>query len=296
LSRESISKSSPLAFCVLGAISLAIWWRPLASTFALALSDQQYTHILLIVPISVSLVVLDWNAPKPSSRSSVGIGALLLLGAAALAFVLRWNAFALPDDVRLSGSMLTFVVWWMGAFVLCFGTGAFRNAAFPLCFLLWLVPLPTFVLDPIVGLLQRGSAASAHWLFAAVRVPVEQSGMLLHIPDLTLEVAPECSSIRSSLILLVTTMVVAQLLLRSNWRKAAVVAVAIPLSVAKNGLRIFVIAMLATRVNPSFLTGRLHRQGGVIFLVIALAAEFLLIWILRRGEEARPTETLVAGK
>ncbi len=118
--------------------------------------------------------------------------------------------------------------------------------------------------------------------------------MLLHIPDLTLEVAPECSSIRSSLILLVTTMVVAQLLLRSAWRKAVVVVVAIPLSVAKNGLRIFVIGILATRVDVSFLTGRLHRQGGVIFLLIALAAIFLVIWILRRGEEERSTEKVVA--
>jgi len=120
--------------------------------------------------------------------------------------------------------------------------------------------------------------------------------MLLHIPDLTLEVAPECSSIRSSLILLVTTMVVAQLLLRSTWRKAAVVAAAIPLSVAKNGLRIFVIGMLATRVDPGFLTGRLHRQGGVIFLLIALAVIFLVIWILRRGEEDRPANKVAPAK
>jgi len=87
---------------------------------------------------------------------------------------------------------------------------------------------------------------------------------------------------------------VAQLLLRSTWRKAVVVALAIPLSVAKNGLRIFVIGMLATRVDLSFLTGRLHRQGGVIFLLTALVAIFLVIWILRRGEEERPTGKVAA--
>jgi exosortase/archaeosortase family protein len=80
-------------------------------------------------------------------------------------------------------------------------------------------------------------------------------------------------------------MVLAHLLLHSPWRKALIIAVAIPLSIAKNGLRIFVIAMLATRVDRSFLTGRLHRQGGIIFLLIALAAILLLIWILRKGEE-----------
>jgi len=86
------------------------------------------------------------------------------------------------------------------------------------------------------------------------------------------------------LMLVVTTMVLAHLLLRSTWAKVFVVAVAIPLSVFKNGLRIFMIGVLATRVDRSFLTGRLHRQGGVIFLMIALAVILLLIWILRRGE------------
>jgi exosortase len=156
--------------------------------------------------------------------------------------------------------------------------------------LLWMVPFPDFVLNPIVSLLQQGSAAAAHFLFAAAGVPVEQRGILIHIPGLTVEVARECSSIRSSSMLVVTTMVLAQLLLRSPWRKILVIAAAIPLSVAKNGLRIFAIAMLATRVDPSFLTGRLHRQGGIIFFLIAMAAIFLLLWLLRRGEQQKVDE------
>jgi exosortase len=201
---------------------------------------------------------------------------------------------SLPSDVQLSLSTLALVLWWMVSFALCFGDRAFSRAIFPLCLLLWMVPFPDIVLNPIVTGLQRGSAVMAHLLFAAVRVPVAQRGVLLHIPGLTLEVARECSSMRSSAVLLVTTMVMAHLLLRSPWRKALVIAVAIPLSIAKNGLRIFVIAMLATRVDRSFLTGRLHRQGGIIFLLIALAAEFLLIWILRNGEE-RSSENKISG-
>jgi exosortase/archaeosortase family protein len=80
-------------------------------------------------------------------------------------------------------------------------------------------------------------------------------------------------------------MVCAQLLLHSFWRKAVVFAVAIPLCVVKNGLRIFVLGVLATKVDPGFLTGRFHRQGGIVFLLIALLAIFLLIWLLRRGEK-----------
>jgi len=91
---------------------------------------------------------------------------------------------------------------------------------FPLCFLLWLVPLPEFALNHIVSFLQKGSAYAANLLFAIAHVPVTQDGLRLTIPGLTLEVAEECSSIRSSLMLLVTTIVLAHLLLRSAWDKA----------------------------------------------------------------------------
>jgi len=103
---------------------------------------------------------------------------------------------------------------------------------------------------------------------------VAQDGVLLTIPGLTLQVAEECSSIRSSSMLLVTTLVLAQLLLRSPWRKIALVAFAVPLSVAKNGLRIYTLGMLATRVDPEYLNGRLHHQGGILFFAAALLCVF----------------------
>jgi exosortase len=285
--RESTFNLLSLAlFPILILVSLAIWWSPLISTFALALHDEQYTHILLILPISAALIFLEWKPPTPFEKPAVVLGSVLLVVTASVTFFMRREVLALSPDERLSANMLALVVWWIAAFILCFGVRAFRRSLFPLCFLLWLVPFPNFVLNPAVNLLQQGSAAAAHFLFAAARVPVEQHGVLVHIPGLTVEVARECSSIRSSSMLIVTTMVLAQLLLRSPWRKALIILVAIPLSVAKNGLRIFAIAMLATRVDPSFLTGRLHRQGGIIFFLIALAATFLLLWILRRGEEA----------
>jgi exosortase len=285
--RESTSKLSPLLrFSVLGAISLLVWWRPLTASLVLALRDNQYTHILLILPISITLIYLEWKSSETSeSRSSFGL--ILLVAAVAASIVAKLQIFPLRLDEQLSVSMLALVAWWIGAFIVSFGTRAFQRALFPLCFLFWIVPIPEFVLNPIVRLLQEGSVASARLLFAAVGVPVARDGTQLTIPGLTVEVAPECSSIRSSLMLVVTTMVLAQMSLRSLWRKALVVAVAIPLSVAKNGLRIFVLAMLTTRVDRSFITGRLHHQGGIIYFLISLAAIILLIWIARRGDATR---------
>jgi len=284
--RESISRVSPLIrFSVLVAVSLAIGWSSLISSLALALRDDQYTHILLILPVSVTLIFLEWKSSESSAESRASPGLILLVAAVVATLFARLQIFPLQRDEQLSLNMLALVLWWLGAFIVSFGARAFRRALFPLCFLFWIVPIPESVLYPIIRLLQAGSARSAGSLFEAAGVPVAQTGTQITVPGLTIEVARECSSIRSSLMLVVTTMVLAQMLLRAVWRKAFVIAVAIPMSVAKNGLRIFVLAMLTTRVDRSFIDGRLHHQGGIIYFLIALAAIILLIWAFRRGEQ-----------
>ncbi|MFZ1928037.1 MAG: exosortase/archaeosortase family protein [Candidatus Sulfotelmatobacter sp.] len=281
-----VSYGSPLLrFCILIAFSLAIWFRPLVSSFALAYRDSEYTHLLLIIPVSLTLIFLDWRTPAERSRLTLSLGTILMVLTLAVAVALRLGVVHLHPDERLSLNMLALVLWWIAAFVFSFGFSAFERAAFPLGFLFWLVPIPQVLLDPIVRLLQEGSAVSADVIFAIAGVPVVREGTIITIPGLAIEVARECSSIRSSLMLVVTTMVLAQMLLRSPWRKALVIAVAIPLSIVKNGLRIFVLGMLGTRVDPSYLTGRLHHQGGIIYFLIALGAIFLCLWIARRGDE-----------
>ena len=272
-------------FALLCAISVIVWWKPLVATFALSLRDDEYTYVLLILPISAALVFLERRPLRTMIAMNVRGGAAFFWIAALIACSnLVWSA-SLPPDVQLSIEMFALVLSWIGAFLFCFGSRASRLVLFPLCFLLGLVPLPQAFLSVFVSLLQQGSAWTAHGLFAACGVPVAQDGILLTIPGLTLQVAEECSSIRSSSMLLVTAMVVAQILLRSPWRKALVIGLAVPLSVAKNGLRIFTIATLGTRVDRGYLTGNLHRQGGIVFFGIALIAVFALLWILRRGEE-----------
>ena len=252
-------------FVVLCLVSLALWRRTLVATVELALQNDGYTHILLILPISISLIFLGWKSRKAYAEPNFLIAFTLMLAAILMGFAggIWWAADSLAADARLTLGMAAVVTWWIGSFVGSFGTRVSRMFVFPLCFLLWLVPLPQFALTHIVTFLQQGSADAARLLFAIARVPVTQDGVLLSIPGLTIEVAQECSSVRSSLMLLVTTMVLAHLLLRSDWGKALVILTAIPLSLAKNGLRIFTISMLGAYVDPSFLHGWLHHHGGI---------------------------------
>ena len=293
-----MTKSSPyrLSFAFLLAGSLLVGWRTLAATFSLALRNDEYTHILLILPVSVALIILEWPSLRSVAAPNVRVGSALLVMAVLGAGFAQVRATSLPADVLLSIRMFALVLFWMGSFVLCLGSRVARSLLFPLCFLFWLVPFPQVVLAEVVKLLQQGSALSAHALFAAAGVPVARDGVMLTVPGLTIQVASECSSIRSSSMLLVTTMLLAQVLLRSPWRKALVIAIAVPLSVAKNGLRIFTITMLGTRVDPGYLTGRLHHQGGIVFFAVALAMVFAMVHLLRRGEDrALSNAALISG-
>jgi exosortase len=274
----------PSVFLALMAASLLAGWRPLYETIALGWQNDTYTHILLILPASVFMILAERRLLRARPPWSLREGGPLLLVAAAIACSSWiWSA-SLTADMLLAARMFALVLAWIGFFVLCFGTQPSRKLIFPLLFLFALVPLPRLVMDPLISLLQIGSAWTAHAFFTAFGVPVFQQGVVLTVPGLTVLVAKECSSIRSSSMLIVTTLIMAQVLLRSFWRKAVVLSVAVPLSVFKNGLRIFIIAMLGTRVDPGYLTGRLHHQGGAIFLAIALGCTFVLLWFLRKGE------------
>ena len=272
-------------FATLCGLSLLVWFRPLLNTFTLAASDERYTHILLILPLTFALIFQDWKERTVHSELWTRAAGFLLISLVITGFGWRHKLGGEPD-AGLALEVAGLVLWWIASFLLCFGRAALRTFRFPLFFLLWMIPVPPSILDHFVGFLQRESAVASQFLFSIFGVPVSRQGTTLLIPGLTIDVSPECSSIRSSLMLLVTTMVLAQVLLRSPWRKTLVVLVAIPLTVAKNGLRIFTIGMLSTRVDEGFLTGRLHRQGGIIFFLIALGLIFLLLWGLRRGERA----------
>jgi exosortase len=289
---EQITRLRPqLKFSLAVAGSLAVGWRPLLEAFTLALRRDEYTHILLIVPISAALIYTEWPSPKADGKPGQHIGPALLIAMALFALTRKFTA---QPEAQLMWAMLALVSWWLGTFILCFGIRTFRSLLFPLCFLFWLVPIPELMLNKIVALWQQGSAISASALFAVWGVPVARDGVMLSIPGLSLEVAQECSSLRSSLMLVVTSMVLAHLFLHSFWRKAAVVLVAIPLSIVKNGVRIFTISMLGTHIDPGFLHGHLHHHGGILFFSMALFAVLLLLWLLNRGDNPLPSEAVLS--
>jgi exosortase len=160
--------------------------------------------------------------------------------------------------------------------------------------LLLAAPLPESFRTEAIVFLQNRSAEATGLLFQLANVPFNRTGVILILPRVTIEIAQECSGIRSSMVLLIATLVIGHLLVRSLWSKAGLVLLFVPLMIAKNGVRIFALSMLGMYVDPSFLAGRLHRNGGIIFLGLAFACTWSVAKVFHRIE-ARTSVSLAEG-
>jgi len=174
------------------------------------------------------------------------------------------------------------VLSWIATFIVFYGTGPLRAAAFPLLFLFLMSPLPGVVMEAAVSLLQKGSAETCYVLFRLIQLPVLRHGFQFSLPGVDIEVAKQCSGIHSALSLFISGLLAQHFLLRDVWKKACFTLCIIPIAIFKNGVRIVTITWLGIRVNPDFLHGSLHRRGGLPFSFLALALMALLLWVLRR--------------
>ena len=147
-----------------------------------------------------------------------------------------------------------------------------------------MVPIPGFLLERTIWLLQKGSTDLTFLLLKAANIPVSREGIVLLLPRFDIEVARDCSGIHSSLLLLVVTLVLGHLFLQSNRRKGLLALLVIPIAVAKNSLRIFALSALGTNVDPSILEGALHRYGGIPSFAAGLGVVMLILWWFHESE------------
>jgi len=273
-----------LGFVLVCLLPFIVAWDLARAVSALVIENDSFSQILVIPLVSLFFI----NERRKNIFSAVSFG--WLPGATLIAAGLGPLVAARLDTWHLrptnQGVLFVFgaVLVWLGAFIMFFGTRAFTSARFPLLFLLFCVPIPEPILSYIVGFLQEQSANAAAWFFQLAGVPYLRQDLVFRLPGVSIRVAEECSGIRSSLALLITTVLASYLYLRTTWRKLLLCAVVVPLAILKNGLRIATLSTLAIYVNPGFLYGNLHRRGGIVFFLIALLPMALLLAWLRKRE------------
>src|SRR5580704_14799967 len=272
-------------------LAIIAWWPALRALLSAAIGDENYSYTLLVLGVSVVLFALDLrdSAGEDSAelRSSAWRSWFPVLCLALLALAAAWFNFRIPfrgGGLSLTISVFLWLSFLLGAFLSNYGWAAFSRQRFPWMFSLLAVPLPDRVTDSLVTALQWGSADAAYLLFRLFRIPVVRDWLVFSFSRIDIEVARECSGIRSSTILFVTTLVIAQLFLKSARGKWIAVLLSLPVAVLKNGVRIFTLSLLAEYVSTSWLDSWFHHQGGFIFLALGLGIMLTLIWLMARAE------------
>lgn len=260
---------------------------PLVQLIRFALGSELYSHIVLIPIVSGYLIWSRRRPPPPLSPPArgwaVGLGAAgVALAAWRAAFVIGGRAMAPADALALSTSSLLLLFGALGAWFL--GRSVLRGYRFPLLFLVFMIPFPAALEGWLETLLQHGSAAAAVGFFKLTGMPIHQIGMVLELPGFTLEVAPECSGIHSTLALFITSVLAAHIFLRSSWKQASLVLAVIPLALLRNGFRVCTIGTLCVRVSPAMIDSYIHHHGGPIFFALSLVPFLAFLWLLVRSE------------
>jgi exosortase len=287
MSIETHHRRNTIWFVAYTAACALVFLPPLRSLIHVALASDSYSHILLIPFVSIVLVWMERERlfqTLERNRSS----AVVLFCVGALLGAFGWrnpSLFAGGDWLGLT--ILGFLCMIWAGFLFFYGASAFKAGLFPLLFLLLMVPLPGFLLDRFIVWLQVGSADVAEWVFHLSGTPVLRQGLFFALPQVTIEVAKECSGIRSTQALLITCLLAGHLFLRTNWRRTVLLIAAVPVLIIKNGIRIATLTLLAVHVNPSFLTGHLHHDGGFVFFMLGMLILLPLFWWLQKTEAAR---------
>ena len=255
--------------------------QPLESLLALAFQNELHSYIPLVPLISGYLLYIRPKTEVPS-RSSLGATIrLAAIGFAALAtaFQLQEN-LSVNDDLALM--MLAYVSFIIAGGFLFVGSKRMAAAAFPIGFLFFMIPLPDAAVNWLELALVAASADAAALFFNWTGTPLFREGQILTLPGIVLEVARECSGIRSTVVLFITSLLASHLFLRSTWRRFALLTFVIPLAIVRNGFRILVIGLLCVYVGPHMSESMIHRRGGPIFFVLSLIPLFMFLLLLRR--------------
>lgn len=282
--KEFLNKRG-LLFGIFVFIAIMMAFVPLRELLHSASRKEYYSHIPLIPFISLfflyqkrRIIVLTQEYTKRPGL------ALILLG-----FFLYFSVMSWKGNLRLNDAtgLLTFssFLFFTGSFIFCYGLRAFQLALFPILFLLFTVPIPEEIMDRLIYYLQLGSTEFTHLLFWVTGIPFIREGFVFQLPGMSIEVAKQCSGIRSTLALVITSLVAGELFLKTRWKKLVLVLCVFPITMFKNGLRITVLSLLGVYVDPRILGSELHRSGGIPFFVLALIFMSPILFFLMRSEK-----------
>lgn len=237
-------------------------------------TDPNFSHGFFVPAFSAFVV---WRNRKHlaaiKSRPSwtgllVMAGGLVLLIFGVLAAVLFLSRVSLI--FLIAGIVIYFEGW-----------NFFRAVLFPWAFLFLMIPPPTLIMNLVTIPLQFMASGLATGFLRFVGVPVLQNGNVIQLPNMALEVVEACSGIRSLISLGTLAIIYGYLLENSMAIRIILIALAAPIAVLANGLRIMGTGLTGMYWDPSKAQGFFHEFSGWVIFILSLVALFIAHAILR---------------
>src|SRR5215831_7713780 len=193
--------------------------------------DDNYSHGFFVIPLALYFVWerrarLESAAPRPSNAGLV----LVFCGLALLVAGILGAEFFL--------TRISLIVVLAGSILFLFGSEHLRLLAFPLSFLVLMIPIPAIVFNQIAFPLQLFASRFGTAAMQACAVPVLREGNVIILANTTLEVAEACSGIRSLVSLLTLGIVYGYFADRRPLVRLAIALSTVPIAIVANGLRV----------------------------------------------------------
>jgi exosortase len=264
---------------------LAMFYHPLKELMGLSFKSELYSHIILIPIVSGYFIYLKRRIIFSDLEYSYRSGITVITIGMILYFIGTEQVIKLNQNDYLALIIFSAITLLIGGVVLFYGIKSFRFAVFPLLLLFFLTPIPTTAVEKLILLLQMGSTEATHGFFKLTGVPVLREGFTFTLPGMSIEVAKQCSGIRSSIALFITSIIAGQLFLQTGWKKVVLGLSIFPITIFKNRRRIVTFSLLGIYVDPRILGSELHKSGGIPFFFVALMLLVPILWWLRRTEK-----------
>ena len=252
-------------------------------------SDDNYSHGFFVVPLALYFAWARRDALRTAAVRPGLFGLILIVGS-----LLVWAAGLLGSELFLTRVSLVGVIGGTVWFV--WGQRHARILAFPILFLVLMIPLPSIIFNQIAFPLQLVASQVGETAIAAAGIPVLREGNVLHLPARTLEVAEACSGIRSLVSLLFMAIVLGYFTdLRTSGRVVLTLA-AIPIAILANAARVAGTGLASEWIGPAAAEGFFHTFSGWLMFVVAFGALLLMQQLLSqvRARRARPALAGVA--
>jgi exosortase len=232
-------------------------------------TDDNYSHGFFIIPIAVYFAYERRDRVAGAAKRSTAAGLLVLLASMALLVAGTLGAELFLTRISMIGAIFGLVLY-------LWGWPSLRVLAFPISFLLLMVPIPSIIFNQIAFPLQLVASRFGEATLQIARIPVLREGNVIVLANTTLEVAEACSGIRSLVSLLTLGIVLGYFSDSRLWVRIAVAASTIPVAIVANGLRVAGTGIAAHQYGTAAATGFFHTFSGWLVFVVAFALLFAI--------------------